>query len=171
MVYYRQDVLSIVEESVMQQSIDEIYVRHVDMLYRVCFSYMKNSTDAEDIVSDVFVKLIKRGLNFQSVEHEKAWLIRVAINLCKDNLKHWWRNKANIDDYHDLESENQFTQDETLKIVMQLPERYKAVIYLHYYEGYTSQEIAGILKKPRSTVLYHLHMARKLMKEVLDDEK
>ena len=153
------------------QRIAEIYKRHVSMLHRVCFSYMKNSADTEDVVSEVFVKLIRSGMIFQSTEHEKAWLLRTAINLCKDNLKHWWYNRANIDDYDDLESKNPFMEDETLKIVMGLPERYKAVIYLHYYEGYSSAEIGKILRKPQSTVLYHMHIARKLLKEVLDNEK
>jgi RNA polymerase sigma-70 factor (ECF subfamily) len=156
---------------VSTQPIEEIYERHIRMLHRVCFSYMKNTADTEDVVSDVFVKLIKSEMNFQNIEHEKAWLLRTAINLCKDNLKHWWRSRANIDDYDNLESEDPFYKDETLKTVMGLPERYKAAIYLHYYEGYSSAEIGEILKKPQSTVLYHLHKARKLLKEVLDNEE
>jgi len=155
----------------MENDIKEIYERHIDMLYRVCYSYMINHDDTEDIVSDVFIRLIKHGADFKNAEHEKAWLIRVAINLCKDNLKHWWRKRADIADHHDLASEDQFYEDETLKLVLNLPERYKAAIYLHYYEGYNTEEIARILKKPRSTILYHLHMARKLLKEVLENEE
>ena len=159
------------KEGTMEQSIEEAYLRHVDMLYRVCFSYMKNAADTEDVVSETFVKLIRHEPGFQDAEHEKAWLLRVAINLCKDNLKSWWRNRKDIDDHIYLEGENPFIEDETLKIVLGLPERYKVVIYLYYYEGYSSSEIAGILKKPRSTILYHLYMARKLMKEVLENEE
>jgi RNA polymerase sigma-70 factor (ECF subfamily) len=158
-------------EDISIQRFEEIYDRHINMLHRVCLSYMKNTPDAEDIVSDVFVKLLNSGKTFQSMEHEKAWLLRTAINLCKDNLKHWWHNRANIDDYSSLESAVSYSGDETLKIVMGLPERYKAAIYLHYYEGYSSAEIAGILKKPQSTILNHLHEARKLLKEVLSDEE
>jgi len=150
---------------------EDIYERRVSMLYRVCLSYVKNPSDAEDIVADVFVKLLKRGLEFKNSEHEKAWLLRTAINLCKDHLKHWWRGRESIDDHTELESEDQLYDDETLRVIMELPERYKAVIYLYYYEGYSSLEIAEILKKPRSTVLNHLHEARKLMKEVLSDEE
>jgi RNA polymerase sigma-70 factor (ECF subfamily) len=153
------------------QSIDEIYLRHVYMLYRVCYAYLRSHADAEDIVSDVFVKLIRRGTYFQSVEHEKAWLLRVAINLCKDSLKHWWRNREDIDDYCDLESGSMFHEDETLNKVLMLPERYKAAIYLHYYEGYTTEETAKILRKPHSTIRYHLHMGRKLLKEILENEE
>jgi RNA polymerase sigma-70 factor (ECF subfamily) len=152
------------------QSIAEIYERHVSMIYRVGFSYMKNAADTDDIVSEVFLKLIKNGTNFESIEHEKAWLLRTAINLCKDSLKHWRRKNANIDDYTELEGDP-LEIDETLKAVMELPERYKAVIYLYYYEGYTSEEIARILKKPQSTVRNHLHEAREILKGVLEDEK
>lgn len=153
------------------QSFEEAYERHVDMLHRVCFSYMKKTADTEDAVSDVFVKLLNCGKRFQSSEHEKAWLLRTAINECKDRLKHWWNECASIDDYEILEADNPFHEDETLKAVLELPERYKAVIYLYYYEGYTSKEIAGILKKPQSTVLNHLHETRKLLKGVLENEE
>jgi len=158
-------------ESIIGQSIDEIYMRHVSMLYRVCCAYMKSHADAEDVVSDVFVKLIRRRKSFQSAEHEKAWLLRTAINLCKDNLKHWWRSREDIDDHRDLECEGPLREDETLKEVLRLPERYKAAIYLYYYEGYSTEEISKILRKPHSTVRYHLHMGRKLLKEILENEE
>jgi len=153
------------------QEIAEMYGRHVSMLYRVCYSYMKNAADTEDIVSDVFMKLIRSVANFHDDEHKKAWLLRTAINLCKDNLKHRRRDTVNIDDYDLPESKDPFYEDNTLKAILELPERYKAVVYLHYYEGYSSAEISEILKRPKPTVLYHLHIARKLLREVLDHEK
>jgi len=152
-----------------EQSIEAVYERHISMIYRVCFSYMKNAADAEDISSEVFAKLIKTGVKFKNAEHEKAWLLRTAINLCKNNLRHWRRKNENIEDYADLQSENY--EDETLQAVMDLPERYKYAVYLYYYEGYSSEEIARMLKKPRSTVLNHLHEARKILKGVLENEK
>ena len=152
------------------ESFDVIYERHVSMLYRVCFSYMKNAPEAEDVVADVFVKLLAHGLKFQNTEHEKAWLLRTAINLCKDRLKHWWRKRADIDDYCNLECEGGFMETETMKAVMELPNRYKDVIYLYYYEGYSSTEVAEILKKPPSTILNHLSEARKLLRGVLENE-
>jgi len=152
------------------KSFDDTYETYVGMLHRVCFSYMKNQAEAEDVVADVFVKLLERGIVFESTEHEKAWLLRTSINLCKDRLKHWFRKRADIDDYSYLENPES-SDGETLKAIMELPERYKAVIYLYYYEGYSSTEIAEILKKPRSTVLNHLSEARKALKGVLEDEK
>ena len=130
------------------QLFGEIYERHVSMLYRVCFSYVKNAADAEDIVADVFLKALQRGMEFKNCEHEKAWLLRTAINMCKDNLKHWWRRRESIDDHIGLVSEDPLYEDETLRVVLGLPERYKAAIYLYFYESYSSLEIAGILKSP-----------------------
>jgi RNA polymerase sigma-70 factor (ECF subfamily) len=132
---------------------------------------LKNTADTEDATSDVFVKLMRKGAIFQNAEHEKAWLIRTAINTCKDHLGHWWRRRADIDDYEDLQADDPFHIDETLKAVMELPVRYKDVVYLYYYEGYTSEEIAGILKKPQSTVRGHLREARNLLKGVLENEE
>ena len=151
------------------RSIEAAYEKHVNMLYRVCFSYMKNESEAEDVVADVFVKLLRHGRRFQSAEHEKAWLLRTAINLCKDRLKHWWRRREDIDEHQGIKSTD-IVEDETLKAVMELPKRYKAVIYLYYYEGYSSAEIAEILKKPQSTILNHLSEARKLLKGVLKND-
>ena len=155
----------------LPQSIEAVYERHIGMIYRVSYSYMKNAPDAEDISSEVFAQLLKKGVKFKNPEHEKAWLLRTAINLCKNNLKHWRRKNENIDDYYDLASDNhEHHEDETLTAVMDLPERYKSAVYLYYYEGYSAQEIAELLKKPRSTVLNHLHEARKILKGVLENE-
>jgi RNA polymerase sigma-70 factor (ECF subfamily) len=131
---------------------------------------MKNAPDAKDAVADVFVKLIKKGVAFESEEHEKAWLLRTAINHCKNNLKHWWRRSSNIDDHRNLESEP-LKDNHVLEIVLALPERYKDVIYLYYYEGYATAEIAEILNKPHSTVRNQMSEARHLLKEILEDEE
>jgi RNA polymerase sigma-70 factor (ECF subfamily) len=152
-------------------NIEELYKRHFDMVYRVSFSYLKNPSDTEDITADVFAKLIQKSVTFHNAEHEKAWLIRTTINACKDYLNHWWHDRANIDDYENLHSEDPFHIDETLKFVMELPVRYKDVIYLYYYEGYTSEEIAKILMKPHSTIRNHLREARNLLRGVLENEE
>ncbi|MCL1794398.1 MAG: RNA polymerase sigma factor [Oscillospiraceae bacterium] len=153
------------------QNIEEIYRQHFDMVYRISFSYLKNLSDAEDSTADVFAKLMQKNVTFQSDEHEKAWLIRTAINICKNHLSHWWRSRADIDDYENLHSDDAFHLDETLQLVMELPVRYKDVIYLYYYEGYTSKEIAEILQKPHSTIRNHLREARIKLRGVLENEK
>jgi len=159
------------EKENLSQNIEEIYNRHVNMIYQVSYSYMKNTADTEDIVEDVFVNLLKAKIVFKSAEHEKAWLLRTAINLCKNALKNSRRKNANIDDYENLPSKNLFKESETFRIVMDLPDKYKEVIYLHYYEGYTSAEMAKILKKNQSTIRNHLQEARKILKEVLENEE
>ena len=151
------------------KEIAEIYTRHSKTVYRVCFAYMKNPADTEDAVQDTFFQLIKSGPAFESEEHEKAWLIRTASNICKDVLRHWWRRRENIEDFHDLQSPEEIETDDVFQAVMDLPDKYKAVVYLYYYEGYTSVEIAGILKKPQSTVRNYLHEARAILRERLGD--
>ena len=151
------------------KEIAEIYERHRLTVYRVCFTYMKNPMDTEDAVKETFYRLISNNPRLESVEHEKAWLIRTATNICKDELKHWWRKHENIDDHLELQTEETIKVDDVFRTVMELPDKYKTVIYLYYYEGYDSAEIAGILKKPKSTIRNHLHEARNLLKERLGE--
>jgi len=149
------------------KEIAELYQHHVKTVYRVCFAYMKNAADADDMVHDTFVQFIRRGPVFESAEHEKAWLIRTSTNLCKNSLKHWWRKRGKIEDFENLPSEGSFEIDETFAVIMGLPDRYKTVIYMYYYEGYSTPEIARALQKPQNTILVHLHEARKILKNKL----
>ena len=149
-------------------NIEEIYNRHVKTVYRVCFTYMKSSADAEDATADTFVRMIKSSPDFQDAEHEKAWLIRTASNVCKDLLKHSWRKRENLDDHASyLKVEHSFEADDVAEAVFSLPDKYKAIIYLYYFEGYTSVEISEMLKKPQSTVRSRLQAAKKILKERL----
>ena len=151
------------------KEIAEIYTRHSKMLYRVCFAYMKNAMDTEDAVQETFFHLVRSGPAFVSAEHEKAWLIRTVSNICKNALRHWWRKRENIEDFQDIQSGETVETDEVFHAVMDLPEKYKTVVYLYYYEGYTGAEIAGILNKPQSTIRNSLREARALLKERLGD--
>lgn len=152
------------------KELQDIYQRHVKTIYRVCFAYMKNKADTEDAVQNTFMKLLGYKGRFQDEEHEKAWLIVTATNLCKDFLRHWWQKKEPLEAYENLCSQSPFEIDETLEAVLKLPDRYKTTIYLYYYEGYTSPEIARILHKPQSTIRNYLHEARKLLREKLGGE-
>ena len=151
------------------KEIAEIYERHVNMVYRIGFAYMKNVAETEDVVQEAFYKLIKSGTDFESLEHEKAWLIRTASNICKNTLRHWWRKRENLEDYEKLQDNKVFEVDDTLSAVMNLPDKYKTVIYLYYYESYNSVEISKILQKKQSTIRNHLHEARKILKEKLNE--
>ena len=149
------------------REIAEIYERHKKTVYRMCFAYMKNTADTEDAVQDTFLQLIRTGTAFESEEHEKAWLIRTATNICKNVLRNWWRRRENIEDYENLQGSGNINIDNVFSVVMGLPDKYKTVVYLYYYEGYNSIEISKILKKPQSTIRNYLHEARSVLKEKL----
>ena len=147
-----------------------MYDRHVDTVYRVCYMFMKNRADTEDMVQNTFIRLMKDKTVFQSVEHEKAWLIRTATNLCKDHLKHWWNRTVGLDDASEVEVEQDVNTDSTLEKVMSLPPKYKTAIYLYYYEGYTTAEIAKILNKNQSTIRGYLLKGRELLKMEMEGD-
>jgi len=143
----------------------QLYNRHVDTVYRVCFMYMKNRYDTEDMVQNTFIKLLKDQTRFESQEHEKAWLIKTASNLCKDHFRHWWNKTVAIDHADDvIKEEAEYTVSDILEKVLALPSKYKTVVYMYYYEGYTTVEIAKILNKNESTVRSHLRTGRNLLK-------
>lgn len=147
------------------EEIEEIYNRHVDTVYRVCFSHMKNKADTEDIVQETFLKLISGNWQFESESHEKAWLIVTACNACKDALKHWRRKVENIDDYYPLlESAAPYEENDMLSAVLALPVKYKEVVYLYYYEGYHTSGIAKMLRCSDTAVRNRLSRARKFLK-------
>ncbi|MDF2540101.1 MAG: rpoD2 [Herbinix sp.] len=145
------------------EELSQIYHRHVKTVFRVCYIYMKNQYDTEDMVQNTFIKLMKDKTQFQSEEHEKAWLIKTATNLCKDYFRSWWSKRISLEEA-ELTQENHPVIDETLEKVLGLPPKYKIAVYLHYYEGYSAVEIAKILKKNESTVRGYLHTGRKLLR-------
>ncbi|MBR6401682.1 MAG: RNA polymerase sigma factor [Firmicutes bacterium] len=149
-----------------EERITQIYERHKLTVYRVCFTYMKNASDTEDAVSDTFIQMIKANPDFQSEEHEKAWLIRTASNICKNVLRSWWRKRTSLDEVQETEAPPAPTND-VLTAVRDLPDKLKNVVYMYYYEGYSSVEIAKALFRPQSTIRNYLHDARKILKEKL----
>ncbi len=148
----------------------QLYNRHVNTVYRVCFMYMKNKPDTEDMVQNTFIRLMKDKTIFESEEHEKAWLIRTATNLCKDHFKHWWSKTVGINQVEEIAVEQPLYTDSSLSKVLALPAKYKTAIYLFYYEGYSTVEIAKILKKNQSTVRGYLHSGRKLLKMEMEGD-
>ena len=153
------------------EELSQLYDRHVNTVYRVCFMYMKNRHDTEDMVQNTFIRLLKDQTAFENTEHEKAWLIRTATNLCKDFFKRWWTRKVSLKNEAIEVVEVPFKIDETLSKVMALPSKYKTAIYMYYYEGYTTVDIAKILNKKESTIRSHLYTARQRLKiEIKRDE-
>ena len=149
------------------KEITEIYNRQVDTVYRICFSFMKNTVDTEDMVQETFLRLIKSGVGFVSEEHEKAWLIVTASNLCRDTLKKWWRRTEDIDDPSLNLKQPPFEIDSVLDAILKLPADQKTAVYMYYYEGYSTADIAAYLSCPEATVRSRLSRARKTLKRKL----
>lgn len=149
---------------------EAIYRRNVDTVYRLCFSYLKNRTDTEDAVQSTFLKLFDSEKVFSSFEHEKAWLIVVASNICKSLLSHWWQKRVNIEECEPIAMPEKQDTQALYSAILALPSRCKSVVYLYYYEGYSTEEIAAMLKKPVSTVRNQLSDARKILEKRLEKE-
>lgn len=149
------------------KDIEDIYRRHVDMLYRVAYSFMKNSADAEDMVQEAFIRLLRSGTEFATQQHEKAWLIVTVSNLCKSALRSPWQRRESIDTLTDPPTAEDAPPDEALQAVLALPEDYKLPVYLFYYEGYQTAEIAQLLDVAPATVRSRLNRARKKLKLTL----
>lgn len=149
--------------------IEDIYNRQVTTVYRVCYAYFGNAPDSEDAVQSVFMRLLKSGMTFESAEHEKAWLIRVAANLCKDTLKSSARKNVALDEIPEPEAAAE-TYDDTLDAVLALDPKYKDVVYLYYYEGWPTDMIAQALGRPPSTIRSYLSEARGILRKRIGGE-
>lgn len=149
--------------------IQNIIEKYSDVIFRISYSYMKNLTDAEDVTQEVFIKLLEKKPTFDKFEHEKAWLIRVAINLSKDKLKSSWFKKRTIleEEYF---SEATKEDNEIISAVLSLPLKYRSVVLLFYYEDYSISQIANILNLKESTVGSQLSRARNLLKTKLKED-
>lgn len=143
--------------------------RYIDTVYRVALNYIKSPSDADDITQNVFLKLLQEKKPFDSDDHVKHWLIRVTVNECKNLVRsRWWRAES-IEEYAgQLVFDNQ-AQSDLFHMVMALPRKYRLPIYLHYYEGYSTQEIGQLLKLPKNTVCTQLKRGRELLKESLQE--
>ncbi len=151
--------------------IEQLYRRHAQTVYRVCYSFMGSAADAEDATQATFMKLIDHPRSFESEQHEKAWLIVCASNLCKDILKSAARTRVTqMPEQEPADQRQAQPLDETLDAVLRLPDKYKDVVYLYYYEGYKTDEIAQMLGEKPSTVRNRLADARAMLKKTLGGE-
>lgn len=141
---------------------------YADTVKRICMVHLKSYSDTEDIFQRVFLKYVLSSAAFESEEHEKAWFIRVTINACKDLLKSFFRSQTiPIDEIIELPVQPGEDYKEVLEAVLALPNKYKDVVYLHYYEGYSAGEIGKMLNKNENTIYTLLARARKQLKEKL----
>ena len=143
--------------------------RYADTVRRICMVHLKNYADTEDIFQTVFLKYVLYSEPFENEEHEKAWIIRVTINACKDLLKSFFRSRTtSLDTLKEAAQVPDTEHNELLDAVLSLPEKYKNVVYLYYYEEYSAAEISRILKKNVNTVYTLLTRARHLLKQELE---
>ena len=149
----------------MEQDAKELFARYADMIYRIAMSYGNSVPFAEDMVQEVFVRYLKKRPGFENSVHEKAWFIRVTLNSCKDLLKSLFRKRTVPLELLAEESASVLPENlEVIEAVLALPERYKLVIYLHYYEGYTAKEIGKLLNKKENTIYSLLSRGREQLK-------
>jgi RNA polymerase sigma factor (sigma-70 family) len=142
--------------------------KYGDTVKRICILHLKNQADTEDVFQTVFLKFLLKDTEFESEEHEKAWFIRVTINACKDLIKSFFRkNTVSLDEVMECPAELSEDNAEVLEAVLSLPEKYKDVVYLHYYEGYTAPQISEMLGKKVNSVYTLLTRARTILKEKL----
>ncbi len=143
--------------------------KYGNAILRAAYSYLHNMEDAEDILQDTLIQYLKSGSEYNDEEHEKAWLLRVAINLSKNKIKY---NKIRETDelMEGLVSEEKEGLSFVWEAVKSLPEKYASVVHLYYQEGYSTADIAGILNKKESTVRSDLKRARDKLKKILKEE-
>ena len=135
-----------------EQDVNRVVEQYSDMIRRLCMIHLKNYADTEDIFQTVFLKYVLSSVSFENEEHEKAWFIRVTINACKDFLKSFFRSRViSLDDI--------------------LDQKYRDVVYLHYYEGYTASEIGDILNKKVNTVYTLLTRSKQMLREKLEGDE
>ena len=150
---------------------EQIMEKHTRHLLQLAYFYTKNHQSAEDIVQDTFIQYHTTKKEYESEEHIRAWLLRVAINKAKNvNTTFWRRNKQPLEDYIETLTFETKSDGDLFETVMGLPQKYRIVIHLFYYEEYSVQEIAKVLKLSESNVKVRLMRGRKLLKDALKEE-
>ena len=155
----------------MELSVDEVFQKYADRIFSAAFSVCRNRADANDIVQETLIRYYSLHKEFASEAHLKAWLIRVAINRAKDITRSFWRkNKVTWEDYRQELTWDAPQDSRLFEAVMRLPEKYRTVIHLFYYEEYPIEEISAILRRPKGTVKSQLNRGRSLLKTTLQEE-
>ena len=155
-----------------EQEVNRAIERYADTVRRLCMIRLKNHADTEDIFQTVFLKYVLSSVCFESEEHEKAWFIRVTINACKDLLKSFFRSHSvSLDEISEQSAELPPDYREVYDAVMSLPKKYRDVVYLHFYEGYTAAEIGRILGKNVNTVYTLLTRSKQMLRDKLGGDE
>ncbi len=150
----------------MQKDVNEIIEKYADMVYRIAITRCGTVENAEDVFQDVFMKFSEKNPRFENSEHEKAWFIRVTINLTKNLKQSSWNKKVvTLDESIVFEKKE---ENDIFSIVCELPQNYRTVIYLLYYEGYKVKEISDLMKTSEGTIKTWLFRAREILKEKIE---
>ena len=145
--------------------------KYKDHLFAAAFNICKNAADADDVVQDTFLQYHTTDKQFESEQHIRAWLIRVAINKAKNiNMSFWRRSDMPLEKYIETLTFKTPEAETLFEEVMKLPEKYRIVIHLFYYEDYTIREIAQIMNVTESNVKVRLTRGRRLLRNVLKEE-
>ena len=154
----------------MRLPVEMLVERYHQNLFAVAFNVCKNREDAEEVVQDAFIQYHLKRLDFQSEEHIRAWLIRVTINKAKNAARtFWWRHRTSLEEtmaaltFDDQESERLF------EAVIALPQKYRIVVQLFYYEDYSVHEMAELLSLSESNVKTRLSRARAMLRDTLKE--
>ena len=154
-----------------RKQIEALILKYEKTVYKLAYSYMKNKQDTDDIYQEVFLRFFRKKPEFESEEHEKAWFIRTTINCCKSYYLSGWvkRTMAFEEGTHGREDSYEMGgQSDLFYAVMELPVKYRTVIHLFYYEGYTVREIAGLTGEKVTTITTRLSRAREQLRDVLE---
>ena len=147
----------------------DVYEKYKNSIYSVIFNYVRHYADASDLTQETFIKLYSCGKEFESGEHIKAWLIRVAVNLCKNHIRDTKRRAyTELDD--NIPAPEKPDDYYVLDAVLALPEKYRIPIHLFFYEGYSVKQIAAVLSMKESTVKTRLNRGKEKLKSMLEKE-
>lgn len=154
-----------------EREVNEAIERYADTVQRICMLHLKNPSDTQDLFQTVFWKYALSSKRFESDAHEKAWIIRVTINACRDLIRSVFRRRTvSLEAVLNQPAPVPEEHRELLQAVLELPVRYREVIYLHYYEGYTAAETGRILGRSENTVYAQMSRGRQLLKLALGGE-
>lgn len=151
-----------------RKTTEEVIREYYKIVYRLAFARTGRREDAEEITQEVFLRFLRKAPKFDTEEHRKAWLLRVTVNCCNSALRSFWHRQVG-----ELTEEIPFEEKEDLQLyreLQKLPEHYRQVIHLFYYEELSVAEIGKLLHRKESTIRTQLTRARALLKEVLGDD-
>ncbi len=148
----------------------EKYALYGKMLFKISMVHLGKKEDAEEAMQEAFYRLLYKSPEFNDDEHEKAWLIRTIVNLCRDMRRSVWFKRVAATEEIEAYYDNTADRD-VMREILKLPGKFKAVIHLHYFEGYSVKEISGILKLKESAVKMRLMRGRQLLKMELEENQ